>query len=71
MPRLFLVNVEPPEIRVAEVRDGRLFDLDIERDTRLLGSIYKGRVENIVPGMDAAFVDIHRRRARRLDCQPT
>ncbi|RYX80710.1 Rne/Rng family ribonuclease [bacterium] len=58
MPRLFLVNVESPEIRVAEVRDGHLFDLDIERDTRLLGSIYKGRVENIVPGMDAAFVDI-------------
>ncbi|BCM92183.1 ribonuclease G [Abditibacteriota bacterium] len=58
MSRLFLVNVEAPEIRVAEVRDGRLFDLDIERDTRLLGSIYKGRVENVVPGMDAAFVDI-------------
>jgi ribonuclease G len=58
MSRLFLVNVEAPETRVAEVRDGRLFDLDIERDTRLLGSIYKGRIENIVPGMDAAFVDI-------------
>lgn len=58
MPRLFLVNVEAPEIRVAETRDGRLFDLDIERDARLLGSIFKGRVENIVPGMDAAFVDI-------------
>jgi ribonuclease G len=56
--RLFLVNVEPPEIRVAEVRDGRLFDFDLERDTRLLGNIYKGLVENIVPGMDAAFVDI-------------
>ena len=56
--RIFLVNVEPPEIRVAEVRDGRLFDLDIERGGRLLGNIYKGRVENIVSGMDAAFVDI-------------
>ena len=62
--RIFLVNVEPPEIRVAEVRDGRLFDLDIERGQRLLGNIYKGRVENIVPGMDAAFVDIgHKRNA--------
>ena len=62
--RLFLVNVEPPEIRVAEVRDGRLFDLDIERGQRLLGNIYKGRVENIVTGMDAAFVDIgHKRNA--------
>ena len=62
--RIFLVNVEAPEIRVAEVRDGRLFDFDIERGGRLLGNIYKGRVENIVPGMDAAFVDIgHKRNA--------
>ena len=54
----FYVNVESPEIRVAEVRDGRLFDLDVERDARALGDIYYGLVENIVPGMDAAFVDI-------------
>lgn len=60
--RIFLVNVEPPEIRVAEVRAGRLFDLDIERGGRLLGNIYKGRVENIVTGMDAAFVDIGSKR---------
>ena len=60
--RIFLVNVEPPEIRVAEVRAGRLFDLDIERGGRLLGNIYKGRVENIVTGMDAAFVDIGQKR---------
>ena len=60
--RIFLVQVEPPEIRVAEVRGGRLFDLDIERGGRLLGNIYKGRVENIVSGMDAAFVDIGQKR---------
>ncbi len=60
--RQFLVNVEPPEIRVAEVRDGQLFDLDIERDARMLGNIYKGRVENILPGMDAAFLDIGQKR---------
>jgi ribonuclease G len=58
----FLVNVEPPEIRIAEVRAGRLFDLDIERDSRMLGDIYYGQVENIIPGMDAAFVDIGTRR---------
>ncbi|HEX8552446.1 MAG TPA: Rne/Rng family ribonuclease [Abditibacteriaceae bacterium] len=57
-PVTFYVNVEPPEIRIAEVRDGRLFDLDVERDSRALGDIYYGLVENIVPGMDAAFVDI-------------
>lgn len=60
--RLFLVNVEPPEIRVAETRDGRLFDLDLERDARMLGNIYLGRVENVLPGMDAAFVDIGQKR---------
>lgn len=59
---MFLVNVEPPEIRVAEVRDGRLFDLDIERDARMLGNIYKGRALNILPGMDAAFLDIGQKR---------
>ncbi len=62
LSRQFLVNVEPPEIRVAEIRDGQLFDLDIERDARMLGNIYKGRVENILPGMDAAFLDIGQKR---------
>jgi ribonuclease G len=57
-PVICLVNVEPPEIRIAEIQGGVLHDLDIERDGRLLGDIYKGRVENILPGMDAAFVDI-------------
>jgi len=55
---LLLVNVEPPEIRIAEIQDGRLSHLDFERAGRLLGNVYKGRVENIIPGMDAAFVDV-------------
>ncbi len=54
----FLVNVELPEVRVAEVRGGRLWGLDVDRGGRLLGDIFKGRVANVVPGMDAAFVDI-------------
>lgn len=54
----YLVNVEHPEIRVAEVQDGRLHDLDFERDGRLLGDIYKGKIANILPGMDAAFTDV-------------
>lgn len=58
----FLVNVEPPEIRVAELRGGRLFDFDIERDGRMLGNIYWANVENIVPAMDAAFVNIGQKR---------
>ncbi len=60
--RIFLVNVEPPELRVAELREGKLFDLDIERDGRMLGNTYKGTVENVLPGMDAAFVNIGEKR---------
>ena len=54
----FLVNVEPPEVRVAELRGGRLWGLDVDRGGRLLGDVFKGRVVNVVPGMDAAFVNI-------------
>jgi len=55
---LILIQIEPPEIRVAEMRDGKLFDLEVDRAGRVLGDIYKGRVENVLPGMDGAFVDI-------------
>lgn len=59
---LLLVNVESPEIRIAEVQNGRITHLDFERAGRLLGNVYKGIVENIIPGMDAAFVDAGLRR---------
>jgi ribonuclease G len=54
----YLVNVEPPEIRIAELQGGRLFTLDIDRGGRLLGDIFIGRIENVLPGMDAAFINI-------------
>jgi ribonuclease G len=54
----YLVQVEDIEVRVAKVSQGRLIDLDIERDNRLLGNIYKGRIANVLPGMDAAFIDL-------------
>ena len=53
-----LIDVEAGETRVAELREGRLFGLNVERGGRLLGDIFRGRVENVLPGMDAAFVDI-------------
>jgi len=56
--KLFLISVEAPEMRIAEVRDNKLFDLNIERSGRLLGDVFRGKVHDIVPGMDAAFVDI-------------
>ncbi|MBI2930513.1 MAG: Rne/Rng family ribonuclease [Planctomycetes bacterium] len=56
-----LVNaLEKEETRIAIVRDGRLDDFHIERsshETRV-GSIYKGRVENVHPSLQAAFVSI-------------
>ncbi|RJQ09685.1 MAG: Rne/Rng family ribonuclease [Bacillota bacterium] len=55
-----LVNVEPGETRVAILEDGILVEVYYERPTgqRTVGSIFKGKVENVLPGMQAAFVDI-------------
>jgi ribonuclease G len=53
-----IVNSDARETRVAVREDGQLIELHIERDERVVGSIYKGRVDNIVAGIDAAFVDI-------------
>ncbi len=58
MKREIFANVEPYEVRVAVREDGRLVNLFIERDEPVVGNIYKGRVANVLRGMDAAFVDI-------------
>ena len=60
MSNEILVNVTPYETRVATVEQGVLQDLHIQRGHRgsILGNIYKGRVERVVPGMQAAFVNI-------------
>jgi ribonuclease G len=52
------VNIDPRETRVAVVEDGMLVELQLEREERVVGSIFKGKVCNVLPGMDAAFVDI-------------
>lgn len=54
-----IVNAENDETRVAVLEDGVLVELYIERPVaqRLAGNIYKGRVENVLPGMQAAFVN--------------
>ena len=63
-----LINVRPNLTRVAYVEDGVLNDLKIERhgSKTLVGSIYKGRVARVLPGMQAAFVDIGLDRAAFL-----
>jgi ribonuclease G len=57
MTREIVVNVGRRETRVAMVEDGELAELKIERERDVLGNVYKGKVENIVRGLDAAFVD--------------
>lgn len=55
-----LLNVTPAETRVALVDQGVLQEIYIERagDTSMVGNIYRGRVTRVMPGMQAAFVDI-------------
>ncbi|MBN8535574.1 MAG: Rne/Rng family ribonuclease [Deltaproteobacteria bacterium] len=55
-----LINVRPHETRVAYVDSGVLTDLKIERKTSptLVGAIHRGTVLRVLPGMQAAFVDI-------------
>ena len=55
-----LINITPQETRVAIVENGSLQEVSIERQTSrgIVGNIYKGKVNRVLPGMEAAFVDI-------------
>ncbi len=53
-----LISSDPWENRVAILEDGALAELYIEREEKVIGSIYKAKVQNVLPGMGAAFVDI-------------
>jgi ribonuclease G len=55
-----LINVRPLETRVAYVESGTLMDLKIERKSSptWVGTIHRGIVTRVLPGMQAAFVDI-------------
>src|SRR3954454_12971467 len=57
---LLVINADGPETRVALVQDGYLGELYIERkrERGIAGNVYKGRVERVLPGMQAAFVNI-------------
>ncbi|MCK4579526.1 MAG: Rne/Rng family ribonuclease, partial [Candidatus Marinimicrobia bacterium] len=54
------INETAGNTRLAIVENGQLVELYVERPDhqRMVGSIYKGVVENVIPGMQAAFVDI-------------
>ncbi|MFZ2727167.1 MAG: ribonuclease G [Methylococcaceae bacterium] len=68
MSEEILINVTPPETRVALIENGVLQEVVIERskDRGLVGNIYKGEVCRVLPGMQAAFVDIGLSRAAFL-----
>ncbi|OOF26642.1 ribonuclease G [Salinivibrio sp. IB872] len=55
-----LINVTPSETRVAMIEGGNLQEIHIEREAKrgIVGNIYKGKVSRVLPGMQAAFVDI-------------
>ncbi len=58
MRKEIVVNADDLESRVAILEDGQLAELTVEREPRMVGSIYKARVVSVLPGMDAAFADI-------------
>ncbi|HEU4643072.1 MAG TPA: Rne/Rng family ribonuclease [Gemmatimonadaceae bacterium] len=60
MKREILINASPRETRVAILEDDQLVELMIDRpdNRRMVGDIYLGKVEAVLPGIQAAFVDI-------------
>src|SRR4051812_6912036 len=60
MKREILINANPRETRVAILEDDQLAELLVDRPEarRMVGDIYLGRVEAVLPGIQAAFVDI-------------
>ncbi|MGE8496250.1 MAG: ribonuclease G [Pseudomonas sp.] len=65
MSEEILINITPMESRVAVVENGVLQEVHVERTQRrgIVGNIYKGRVVRVLPGMQAAFIDIGLERA--------
>lgn len=60
MNKKMLIESDPHETRIAILEQDRLTELFVERDQHrgIVGNIYKGRVNRVLPGMQAAFVDV-------------
>ena len=60
MKKEIFINESMGETRIAIQEDGQIVEVYIERQDkqRMVGNIYKGKVENVLHGMQAAFVDI-------------
>jgi ribonuclease G len=68
MSEEILINVTPPETRVAIIENGMVQEILVERNKKrgLVGNIYKGSVCRVLPGMQAAFVEVGLERAAFL-----
>lgn len=68
MSEEILINITPRETRVALVENGMLQEVHVERALKrgYVGNIYKGRISRVMPGMQAAFVEIGLERAAFL-----
>ena len=60
MKKEIYINESMGETRIAILEDTQLVEVYVEKQDkqRMVGNIYKGKVENVLPGMQAAFVDI-------------
>src|ERR1700689_3120644 len=60
MSKEMVISANPHETRVAILEEGQLCEYYVEREKEfaLVGSIYKGKVTRVLPGMQSAFVEI-------------
>jgi ribonuclease G len=60
MTSKMLIESDPHQTRIAVLEDDRLTEIFVERHRHrgLVGNVYKGRVTRVLPGMQAAFVDV-------------
>lgn len=60
MEKTILISTTSKEVRIAILENGELVELFVEKPekSRMVGNIYKGKVENVIDGIQAAFVDI-------------
>ncbi|MBD3420260.1 MAG: Rne/Rng family ribonuclease [Chitinivibrionales bacterium] len=60
MVKTILFTSRPTETRAALLENGKVAELVVERpdDIRIAGNIYRGRIDSVIPGLQAAFIDI-------------
>jgi|GEM_PF-4827938 len=61
MYKQFIINMTAQETQVALLEDGTIAELfiDWEKNSDITGKVYKGRVQRVLPGMQAAFIHVN------------